>query len=127
MLEITSTLEINMTRMIIFCVTLPALVWAQNSVPAQEAVGTANPSGAESTAGSANKDLDLQPGGGWIDTGIDLQPGDTVHFAATGTLQYSNARQSNGPQGLPRGFADLIRNLQVNESGRGAVVGRIGS
>ena len=73
------------------------------------------------------KELDLQPGAGWVDTGIDLQPGDTVHFAATGTLQYSNARQSNGPEGLPRGFADLIRNLQVNDSGRGAVVGRIGS
>ena len=73
------------------------------------------------------KDLDLQPGNGWVDSGIDLQPGDSVHFAASGTLQYSNAKQSNGPEGLPRGFADLIRNLQVNDAGRGAVVGRIGS
>ena len=73
------------------------------------------------------KELELQPGSGWVDTGIDLQAGDSVHFAASGTLQYSNARQSNGPEGLPRGFADLIRNLPVNGSGRGAVVGRIGS
>ena len=73
------------------------------------------------------KELDLQPGGGWADTGIDLQAGDTIHVTATGQLQYSNARQSNGPEGLPRGFADLIRIFPVNDAGRGAVVGRIGS
>ena len=73
------------------------------------------------------KELDLQPGAGWVDTGIDLQPGDSLRITASGTLQYSNAKQSTGPDGLPRGFADLIRNLPVNDSGRGAIVGRIGS
>jgi len=72
-------------------------------------------------------EFDLQPGAGWIDTNIDLTAGDTLHIAATGQLQYSNARQANGPAGLPRGFADLIRNLPVNSAGRGALVGRIGS
>jgi hypothetical protein len=71
--------------------------------------------------------LDLQPGSAWVDTGIDLQPGDTVAITATGQIQYTNARQANGPEGLPRGFADLIRPMQVNDAGRGAVVGRIGA
>ncbi len=72
-------------------------------------------------------ELDLPPGGGWVDTNIDLQPGDTITVTVTGQLQYTNARQSNGPEGLPRGFADLIRNLPLNQAGRGAAIGRIGS
>ncbi|MGH9558738.1 MAG: LssY C-terminal domain-containing protein [Bryobacteraceae bacterium] len=73
------------------------------------------------------QELDLQPGSGWFDTGIDLQPEDSVHITATGKLQYANAKQPNGPEGLPRGFVDLLRVMQVNDSGRGALVGRIGS
>jgi hypothetical protein len=73
------------------------------------------------------RELDIHPAGGWIDTGIDLNAGDTLRISATGQLQYSNAKQANGPAGLPRGFADLIRNLPVNSAGRGAIVGRIGS
>jgi dienelactone hydrolase len=72
-------------------------------------------------------EFDVKPGAGWIDTNIDLTAGDSMHISATGQLQYSNAQQANGPAGLPRGFADLIRNLPVNSAGRGALVGRIGS
>jgi len=72
-------------------------------------------------------EFNVQPGAGWIDTNIDLTAGDTLHITATGQLQYSGAAQANGPAGLPRGFADLIRNLPVNSAGRGALVGRIGS
>jgi hypothetical protein len=71
--------------------------------------------------------LDLQPTDGWVDTGLDLNAGDTVRISATGELQYSDARQSNGPEGLPRGFADLLRVFQFNDAGRGALIGRIGS
>jgi LssY-like putative type I secretion system component LssY len=73
------------------------------------------------------KEFDLTPADTWTDTGIDLQPGDTIKITATGTLQYSNAKQSSGPEGLNRGWADLIRQLPVNDAGRGALVGRIGS
>lgn len=71
--------------------------------------------------------LELQPTDGWVDTGFDLKAGDTVRITATGELQYSDARQSNGPEGLPRGFADLLRIFQLNQAGRGALIGRIGS
>lgn len=73
------------------------------------------------------KELDIQPSDGWVDTGIDVTAGDSVKLSATGQLQYSNARQSNGPQGLPRGYSDLIRVMQLNDAGRGALIGRIGS
>lgn len=73
------------------------------------------------------KDLELLQGQGWADTGIDLKVGDTVRISATGQLQYSNARQTNGPEGLPRSFTDLLRAMPLNEVGRGTVVGRIGS
>src|SRR4029078_4200659 len=73
------------------------------------------------------KEFDVQPGAGWIDTNIDLTASDTLHISATGQMHYSKARQGDVPAGLPRGFADLIRNLPVNSAGRGALVGRIGS
>lgn len=73
------------------------------------------------------KELDLQPTDGWVDTGIDLAAGDSVKVTADGQLQYSNAKQPNGPDGLPRGYADLVRVMQFNDAGRGALIGRIGS
>jgi hypothetical protein len=73
------------------------------------------------------KTVDLKPTDGWVDTGLDLKIGDTVKVTATGELQYSNAKQSNGPEGLPRGFADLARIMQFNDAGRGALIGRVGS
>lgn len=63
----------------------------------------------------------------WVDTGIDVQPGDLVKIEATGSLQYSDAAQKASPDGLPRGWKDLIRILPLNDAGRGALIGRIGS
>jgi LssY C-terminus len=73
------------------------------------------------------KELDIKPSDGWVDTQLDLTPGDTLDITATGDLQFAGAKQSNGPDGLPRGWADLVRNLQFNDGGRGALIGRVGS
>jgi hypothetical protein len=62
----------------------------------------------------------------WTDTGISLLPGQHVVMTAEGTLRYSDAKVDNGPEGLTRGFKDLIRILPDNSAGRGAVVGKIG-
>lgn len=74
-----------------------------------------------------SRQLDLHPGDGWVDTGVTLNAGDSFNVTATGQLQYADARQPNGPEGLARGFMDLVRNLPLNDAGRGAVVGRIGT
>jgi len=49
-----------------------------------------------------------------------------VLVTATGKLRYADAKEDNGPEGLPRGFKDLLRVLPFNEAGRGALIGRIG-
>ena len=60
----------------------------------------------------------------WTDTGLDVQPGDKV--AVTGSGQVSYAGKNCGPEGLPRGWLDLIRSLPVNAAGTGALIGKIG-
>ena len=73
------------------------------------------------------KQMDLQPSDGWVDSGVEFKAGDTIKVTATGQLQYSNAKQANGPEGLPRGFSDLVRVFQLNDAGRGALIGRVGT
>ncbi|HXJ14378.1 MAG TPA: LssY C-terminal domain-containing protein [Candidatus Limnocylindrales bacterium] len=62
----------------------------------------------------------------WVDTGISLEPGQRIAVTSEGTLRYTDAKADNGPDGLTRGFKDLIRILPYNGAGRGAVIGRIG-
>jgi len=62
----------------------------------------------------------------WIDTGIDVQAGEHVVITGTGKVRYADAKDDNGPEGLGRGFKDLLRVLPLNEAGRGALIGRIG-
>jgi hypothetical protein len=62
----------------------------------------------------------------WLDTGIDVQAGEHVVLTATGKLRYADAKEDNGPEGLDRGFKDLLRMLPFNDAGRGALLGRIG-
>jgi hypothetical protein len=70
------------------------------------------------------KDFELTPASAWVDTGIDFKPGDTLKVTAAGSVQYIGAKPC-GPEGLPRGWMDLIRQLPLNEAGRGALIGRI--
>jgi len=62
----------------------------------------------------------------WVDTGIDVQPGEHIVVTATGKLRYADAKEDNGPDGVARSFKDLLRILPFNQAGRGALVGRIG-
>jgi hypothetical protein len=61
-----------------------------------------------------------------MDTGIDVQASEHVLVTGTGKLRYADAKNDNGPEGLGRGFKDLLRVLPFNEAGRGALIGRIG-
>jgi LssY C-terminus len=62
----------------------------------------------------------------WSDTGIDLQPGEHIVVTATGKLRYADTKEDNGPDGIARGFTDLLRILPFNGAGRGALIGRVG-
>ncbi|MEJ5367578.1 MAG: LssY C-terminal domain-containing protein [Bryobacteraceae bacterium] len=62
----------------------------------------------------------------WVDTGIDVNAGDLVRITAEGTLKYADARQEATPEGLRRGWLDLIRAMPLNDAGRGALIARVG-
>jgi hypothetical protein len=74
----------------------------------------------------STKEFTLAGGKIWTDTGITLEPGQKFTVTAEGKLRYSDAKEDNGPEGLTRGFKDLIRILPLNRSGRGAMIARIG-
>ena len=61
----------------------------------------------------------------WTDTEIDLNRGDSIIITATGSVTFSG--QQVFAEGAPRGWADVIKAYPVNEAGRGALIGRIGS
>ena len=73
-----------------------------------------------------SQEVQLTGDSSWLDTGIDVQAGEHVVAAATGSLRYADQQSDSAPTGLARGFKDLLRNLPFNEAGRGAVIGRIG-
>ncbi len=62
----------------------------------------------------------------WTVTGIEVKPGEHIVVSAKGTLRYADAKEDNGPDGINRGFKDLLRILPFNGAGRGALIGRIG-
>lgn len=73
----------------------------------------------------------------WVDTNIDVRGGAKLRFTATGSITYPAGDQSYeskshtsgtfGPDGLSRGFADLLHSYAVGSAGHGALIGRIGS
>ncbi len=73
------------------------------------------------------RELDLEGASGWIDSGVEVKAGDGMRISATGQMQYPDAKQASGPEGLPRGFMDLVRILPLNTAGRGTLIGRIGT
>jgi hypothetical protein len=99
----------------------------RESTPPAEQPKQNNPS-SQTPPGKKRDSQEVQLTGeaSWVDTGIDVQAGEHVVFAAAGKLRYADAKEDNGPQGIPRSFKDLLRILPYNEAGRGAVLGCIG-
>jgi len=97
----------------------------QKTLPKQESQDAAS---AQTPPGKKRLSQEVQLTGeeSWIDTTIDIQAGEHVLITATGKLRYADAKDDNGPDGLPRGFKDLLRVLPFNEAGRGTLIGRIG-
>ena len=81
-------------------------------------------------------EIDLPGTKEWVDTNLDVRGGAKLRFTATGQITYpsdnsysgkSRTSGTFGPDGLPRGFADLIHQYAVNSAGHGALIGRVGS
>lgn len=73
-----------------------------------------------------SQEIQLTGDATWVDTSIDVHPGEHLLFSATGTLRYADAKADNTPAGLTRSFKDLLRILPFNNAGCGALIGRIG-
>jgi hypothetical protein len=117
---------------VIFALTLRAQLGRDNSTPPSQQLSSGQesqkPDSAQAPTGKMRLSQEVQLTGdaSWVDTGIDVQAGEHVLVSATGKLRYSDAKNDNGPEGLARGFKDLLRVLPFNEAGRGALIGRIG-
>lgn len=64
-------------------------------------------------------------GGEWVDTGVTVAAGDRLVLKAEGSMDLDDGRKA-GPEGVSRGWKDLIRQFDANNANVGAVVGRIG-
>src|SRR3984893_13415949 len=99
------------------------LVRKDNSPPAHlPAASKQTPSGKRRVA----QEVQITGEQSWSDTGIEVQPGEHIVVTATGKLRYADAQEDNGPEGVTRGFKDLLRILPFNGAGRGALIGRVG-
>jgi hypothetical protein len=95
--------------------------------PQPAAIPEAKPAAtADAIKVAQTKSFTLEGAKVWVDTGISLEPGQKISVTSEGSLRYTDAKADNGPDGLTRGFKDLIRILPYNGAGRGAVIGRIG-
>ena len=99
------------------------------------ASGGSNPQAAQPNA-SAQKsyELDIPSSKQWFDTSVDLRTGEKISITATGQITYPanpNAKnpepQTFGPDGLTRGWKDLIHEYAVPDAGHGALIGRLGA
>jgi hypothetical protein len=103
-----------------------SLLSAQIALPAEPQDAKSSSASVPSSKELLSKSFTLEGSKGWTDTGISLEPGQRILVTAEGTLRYSDAKADNGPEGLTRGFKDLIRILPFNDAGRGALIGKIG-
>jgi len=91
----------------------------------------AAPQSSDSTQKSYEIDIDASKQ--WLDTNIDLRAGEKISITATGQITYpasqsakSQTPQTFGPDGLTRGWKDLLHEYTVSEAGHGSLVGRLG-
>src|SRR5262245_37311316 len=87
-------------------------------------VASQTPAPAQKETARISRDVKLSAASIWTTTDIELQPGERAVFTATGTGRCGQESEF-GPAGLQRGFRDLLRVLPV-QSGRGALIGRVG-
>ena len=70
-------------------------------------------------------ELDVPGDKQWTDSGIDLLAGDQLVITATGSIEILG--KQCGPEGLARGWMDLLRVPPVPDAGHGALIGRVGN
>ena len=93
--------------------------------PAVEVIKATTPDASQLKARKGSYSFKIE-GGDWTDTGVTVTPADHLNFTATGNLSLADGR-SAPPDGLTRGWKDLIRTYPLNSANSGALIGRIGN
>jgi len=62
----------------------------------------------------------------WMDTGVDVAAGEVLSFEAKGQFTLGGNREA-GPEGVERGFKDLLRIFPLNSAKAGELIGRVSS
>jgi hypothetical protein len=94
---------------------------------------SAQPAAAQtgSSATVTSYQIDVDAAKQWVDTKIYLRAGEKLGFTAAGIITYPADKKhpdgrSFGPDGLARGFGDLVREYAVSNAGHGSLIGRLG-
>jgi hypothetical protein len=82
-------------------------------------------------ASATSYQIDLDGAKQWLDTKIDLRAGEKLRLTATGSITYPADKKhpdgrTFGPEGLARGFGDLIHEYAVSNAGHGLLIARLG-
>jgi hypothetical protein len=93
--------------------------------PAVEVIKATTPDASQLKARKGSYTFKIE-GADWTDTGIAVTPADHLNFTATGNLALADGR-SAPPDGLIRGWKDLVRTYPLNSANSGALIGRIGN
>jgi hypothetical protein len=78
------------------------------------------------SGGSTSAQLDVSTTQTWTDTKIDMRSGEKLQIIATGSANYPSGANF-GPDGLTRGWKDMLHQYAVPDGGHGALIARIGS
>ena len=116
----------NVLPVIMLIVALQAAAAPVSS--AQDTSGEATaPATSSSSSLQKSYTIDVDGSKEWVDTKIDVRGGTKLKITAEGTITYSDKRKTFGPEGLTRGFADLIHEYAVPNGAHGELIGRLGT
>src|SRR6266852_1867576 len=96
---------------------LAAQLVQQNNPTVATRNSESNPSGKR----RLSQEIQITGEQSWTATGIEVKPGEHIVVTAKGTLRYADAKEDNGPDGIARGFKDLLRILPFNGAHRDVV------
>jgi hypothetical protein len=99
---------------------------SSTAAPQADVAGTSATAPAAASASTYNFQVDASKE--WIDTKIDVRGGAKLKFSAHGTITYTGKNtRTFGPEGLTRGYADLIHEYAVANGAHGELIGRLGT
>jgi hypothetical protein len=127
----------KITRLLASAACLVATPWLtfalpqdNQSSPSQSNLQEQSPQ--TNAAGHKIYRLDIDATKQWIDTGVDVRGGEKLRASGSGKLTYPPAgknpdERTFGPDGLPRGWADIIHDYAVPDGNHGELIARVGS